>query len=318
MTVGRILFRGAFARSRRLRSLGKRLDGAFLYLFWQLVKHLPPERARAAGKLLLSWLGPKTHKHVQIIRNLRLAFPQLTEARIDALARAIWGNLGTVLAETPHLNNMSIDGPTPAIHVKIDGAARPIVENRQPAVYVSAHLGNWEAVAFTIAKLGVPLTVVHGPQSNPALETLIQVQRRSLGCRLVAKTHAIRQLVHDIRQGRSVGLLADQRVDAGEAVPFFGVNAPTTTSPAWLALKLDCPLVPVQIERLGNARFRTVFHRPLTVDHGMSEKENILRATAELNSLFEEWIRARPEHWLCIKRRWPVAAYTTSMNPQRT
>ena len=80
------------------------------------------------------------------------------------------------------------------------------------AIYVTAHLGNWELVGSTIAKSGIPLSVIYGPQSNPVLERMVQQLRRSLGCRLIAKQNGIRQLVREIRSGRSVGLLPDQRV----------------------------------------------------------------------------------------------------------
>jgi KDO2-lipid IV(A) lauroyltransferase len=98
--------------------------------------------------------------------------------------------------------------------------------------------------------------------------------------------------------------LPDQRVDSGEPVPFFGCEAPTTISPAWLALKLNCPLIPVQIERTGNARFRAVFHRPILTGGKPDEQTDPLQVTEDLNHLFESWIRKRPDQWLCMKRRW--------------
>ena len=30
-----------------------------------------------------------------------------------------------------------------------------------------------------------------------------------------------------------------------------------------------------------------------------------MQMMGELNRLFEQWIRERPEQWLCIKRAWP-------------
>jgi KDO2-lipid IV(A) lauroyltransferase len=137
---------------------------------------------------------------------------------------------------------------------------------------------------------------------------MIQAQRNSLGYQLIAKNNGLRQLVREIRSGRSVGLLPDQRVDSGEPVPFFGCDAPTTTSPARLAIKLNCPLIPVQIERTGNARFRAVFHRPVLNGKKAGEQSDPLQVTAELNSLFESWIRSRPDQWICMKRRWQTGA----------
>ena len=45
-------------------------------------------------------------------------------------------------------------------------------------------------------------------------------------------------MLRELQQGRSVGLLMDQRYDRGEKIPFFGVPATTTLVPARLALRL--------------------------------------------------------------------------------
>lgn len=284
-------------------------EGMLLYLFWLVVRPMSAQHASATGRMLIRRLGPKTHKHRQLTSNLKLAFPNLDNEQRESLAGDIWGNFGAVMAEYPHLNTLIADGSPSFVNLTMDKDTLVILENKRPAIYVSAHLGNWELVASIIAKSGIPLSVIYSPQTNPVLEHMIQKQRRSLGCRLIGKKNGIRQLVREIRAGRSVGLLPDQRVDSGEPIPFFGRDAPTTTSPAWLALKLNCPLIPVQIERIGNARFHAVFHPPILTGAKSDEHSDPFQVTAELNRLFETWIHRQPDQWLCIKRRWPADAY---------
>lgn len=302
--LGRILFHKRSPRSRWLHTLGAHAEGMFLRLFWLLARSMSPERASATGRALISRLGPRTHKHHRLTGNLELAFPELGAAQREILARKIWGNLGAVMAEYPHLGTMVTGSCSPFVDVIMHEDSRKIFAGRQPAIYVTAHLANWELVAATIARSGIPLSVIYGPQRNPVLERMLQRQRKSLGCRFIARENGVRQLLRELRAGRSVGLLPDQRVEKGEPVPFFGRQAPTSITPAWLALKLECPLIPVQVERTGNARFRTVFHRPVTsVDQ---EKTGVdpVQLTTELNRIFESWIRRQPEQWLCMKRRW--------------
>lgn len=308
--MGRILLRKHAMQFPGLRIVGGYMEGLLLQLFWLLVGRVSPARASIIGKKLFHRLGPKTHKHKRLKRNLGLAFSDLNDRDTEALARDVWENFGAVLAEYPHL--AKIGAGDAALHIEqvIDRASRPILEDRRPAVYVSAHLANWELVAALLTTKGIPLSAVYGPQGNPVLEALIQGRRRSSGCRFVAKTHALAQLIREIHAGRSVGLLSDQRVDSGEAVRFFGREAPTTTSPAWLAMKLNCPLVPVQVERIGDAHYRVTFHTPLLTGCEPADPDRMLKATTELNALFEQWIRRRPEQWLCLKRRWPEAAYS--------
>ena len=115
--------------------------------------------------------------------------------------------------------------------------------------------------------------------------------------------------MRELGNGRSVGLLVDQRVDSGEPVPFFGLEMNTSTTPARLALRYHCDLIPIRIQRLGNARFRATFEPPITpTGEFTDEHEKILDMTRQLNELFETWIRDQPQDWLCSKRRWPKDA----------
>ena len=80
---------------------------------------------------------------------------------------------------------------------------------------------------------------------------MVQRRRRALGCGFVPNDVGARPLLAELAAGRSLGLLADLRVDSGELVPFFGEPAPTTLVPARLALKFGYPLVPIRVERLA-------------------------------------------------------------------
>jgi len=51
-------------------------------------------------------IGPRLDKTRLIRRNVTIAFPEKSVAEIDLLVREIWGNLGAVLAEFPHLETI--------------------------------------------------------------------------------------------------------------------------------------------------------------------------------------------------------------------
>jgi KDO2-lipid IV(A) lauroyltransferase len=176
----------------------------------------------------------------------------------------------------------------------------------KPAVFVTAHLSNWETAAGAFMQTGVPLSVVYTKMQNPWMDRLLFRARESLGCGLVERDDAARELLRCLKKGTSIGLLVDQRVDVGEPVPFFGRDMLTSTTPAQLALHFDCELIPIRIQRLHGARFRVTFHQPVVADDENAEKaEKILQMTSKINALFESWIRERPHEWMCTKRRWP-------------
>jgi Kdo2-lipid IVA lauroyltransferase/acyltransferase len=97
----------------------------------------------------------------------------------------------------------------------------------------------------------------------------------------------------------------DQRSAGGEAIPLLGRPAVTSLGPAKLVLRYDLPLIPARVERLRGARFAVTVHQPILPAPSLGGGEAARRMTEQVNELFGAWIRAAPEQWLCVRRRWP-------------
>jgi KDO2-lipid IV(A) lauroyltransferase len=287
---------------------GWRLEAFVLRTFWWMLAPLPLDRASSTGRALVQRLGPYMNKHRHVLGNLTTAFPHRSCAEVESLARAVWGNLGAVLAEFGQMEKLvaALEQRDRLEVVDLDQDP-DLVAGRKAVVFVTVHCGNWELAAYAAQRLCGRLDVVYTPQSNPYLDSMIQRKRCALGCGFIGKVNAVRSMFKALRKGRSVGLLVDTRIDEGLLEPFFGVPARVTPTPAWLALKTGCDIVPVQVERMHDARFRITFHPALraVAGEGESGEQAASRVTREINAIVEGWIRARPGDWMCTKRRWP-------------
>src|SRR5690606_19539435 len=114
-----------------------------------------------------------------------------------------------------------------------------------------------------------------------------------------------RQSVKFLKEGTSISMLVDQKMNEGIPVPFFGREAMTATAIARLALKFECPIVPVQVERLRGVKCRVTYYPPLTVPETGTMDEKIMHIMTQINQMLETWIRKRPEQWLWVHNRWP-------------
>ncbi|MEA3242455.1 MAG: lauroyl acyltransferase [Pseudomonadota bacterium] len=292
--------------SPRVLQLLWAIESGLIGLLGGLSRLISPDRASSAGRRLMRRLGPRMDKTRHIRRNLKIAFAEKNAADIDELVRDIWGNLGSILAEYPHLGTICHREAEQRLEVVMRGDPQVFRKTGKPAVFVSAHLANWELAAGAIVHLGIPLSVVYTQLQNPHMERMLFRARQSLGCGLVERDGAGRQLIRCLKQGTSVGLIVDQRVDSGEPVPFFGRDMLTSITPAQLALRFDCELIPVQIQRLKDARFRVIFHEAVEADDETADNPSkALQMTLKINALFESWIREQPQQWMCTKRRWP-------------
>jgi Kdo2-lipid IVA lauroyltransferase/acyltransferase len=263
-----------------------------------------PDAASDRGARLGRLAGPRLRKHQHVIGNLRMAFPRLPPHRLEAMAKDVWGAIGRTLVEYALLHRIC-DPAEGRVRIVDMGGLEAVRSSGRPGIFVSAHLANWNLLPLAATRTGLPLAAVYRRQSNPRIERLMQEWQSTLGCRFLEVREASRPLLRELQQGCSVGLLIDQRYDRGELIPFFGTPAYTTVAPARLACRLDLPLIPVRVERLGGANFLITVNRPVPPEPGLGEEEAARAMTARVNELFARWIVARPDQWLCAKRRWP-------------
>jgi Kdo2-lipid IVA lauroyltransferase/acyltransferase len=318
------LFLNSALRKRidRVASLKRarwRMEAGLLSLFWGICARLEPHTASAFGQRLLRSIGPHLAKAPHIRRNLRIAFPDLTEAELEDLLRAVWASAGAVLAEYPHFNAICHDDFAGHVEYVERYNLDDYRAGRKHGLFVSAHVGNVELTGAAAVRQGIPITAIYAPSQNPFIDRMLRRRREALGCGLVSLEDGARPLVRELAEGRSVGLIVDTRDDDGVPVPFFGRDKLTTLAPARLALRFGCELIPGRVERLGPARFRLTAYEPIRPDPNLgSDKERAIQMMAELNRLFEQWIRERPEQWLCLKRTWPKALERAGMvDPRR-
>lgn len=281
-----------------LRYVGWAVDGPVMLLFWWLCARLSPARASRLGARLLGALGPRTHKHRHVLANLAFALPERSAAEHERIARQIWRGLGMVGAEYPHMGRIAAD----RLVVEVDPTTRAAVAQRRRAIFVTAHVGNWEISASAIAGLVGPFDAIYSPLSNPLIDRAMARYRAVFPCNYLPKDNAMRTWVRKGDAGPALALMVDQRGDGGETLPFFGVPCETVTTPARLAARYRVPLIPFRVLREGDARYRIHFEAPLSLP---AEGDAAAGLTAALTARFEAWIRERPEEWMCTKRRWP-------------
>lgn len=281
-----------------------RIEGEALARIWRSLGAGDLDAASDRGERMLRLVGPRLRKQQHVLFNLRTAFPHWSRRQVEAMAPRVWGTLGRVLVEYACLDRIC-DPAQGRVRIVDLGGLRHVLRRDVPGIFVAPHLANWNLLPLAASRSGIPLTVVYRRQSNPAIEDLMARWQSALECRFVEVGEASRGLLRELREGRSVGLLMDQRYDRGEKIPFFGKPASTTLVPARLALRLGVPLIPARIERRGSAHFVITVHRPIEPAPGRSLDDAARDMTAQVNALFARWIAAAPDQWLCVKRRWP-------------
>ena len=286
--------------------LRQRIEYTLYLPFKALVRRLSPAAARRLGRVLGGAAFYVFRKRTrQALENLRLVFPESAAPDRRDLARRAARNSGAALVEGLSWSfRDAADGD-----FEVHGAehlATLIAEGR-PFVAVGAHFGVGELGLVPFEDRLARVTVVAKPATNPYFHGESARFRRRRHFREVSSQGATRDLYAALRNGESVGLVVDQRVNPedGVLVPFLGVPAWTSTTAATLAVRCGAPILPFFVQPVGADGYRVDYLEPLEPpSDGAGHRESILELTRRVAQVQEERIRAQPAYWFWVHDRW--------------
>jgi len=208
-------------------------EAALFFAFMGMFRVLGPETASGLG----GWIGRNIFSLLPPDRvaraNLAAAFPEMTADERNRIRRSMWDNLGRVVGEYPHLARFSPKGDDPRITYSLPPGMSLEDLKQKPVIFLSAHLGNWEMLPILAGQLGFDGAAVVRPPNNPYVAAWVARQRRINGPdTMIAKHNAARPMVAQLKAGKMLCMLVDQKLREGIAVPFLGREALTTPAPA--------------------------------------------------------------------------------------
>lgn len=271
-----------------------------LILLLLLFRLMPLDMASAAGGMLGRFVGAMTSRVRVVKRNLGIAFPEMPARERARIAGGVWENLGRMFAEMAFLRG-------DALFQRVEYVGVEHLNSHKQILFFSAHYGNWELLGGVAQRHEHPIAVVYRGVNNPYADRIINYLRQPHCEYMIAKGHKNAALfLRTIKKGLSIGLLADQKMNTGIAVPFFGHPAMTTSAVAQMALRFNLPLVPARVERTRGAHFKATIYPPLPLEKTGNEEQDIYNALLAMNQMIEQWVREKPEQWFWVHNRWPV------------
>lgn len=172
-------------------------------------------------------------------------------------------------------------------------------------ILLTAHLGNWELMGALIRLHGYPGTVIGRRLSYEKYNQTILRLREKVMLKTLYQDASPKEYLAVLHRNEILGLLADQDVDRfdGIFVPFFGRPAYTLTAPVKLALATGAPIVPTFLVRQGS-RYRLIVEEPIRVESRAEREETLEEFTVRWSEVVERVIRAYPDQWAWMHRRW--------------
>lgn len=250
------------------------------------------------------------------LKNLGLAFPELTGPQRRRMARAAYAHFGRCMAESVMI--MAGRLKKEDLLAMVDASELPrLLELEQNSgtgiLFITGHLGNFELLAhYTGLQLKRPANVVARQGTNKLIdERIVTPLRKSFGNRVIYKRRALPRIAKALKKGEHAGLLIDIKSNPRQGTPveFFNMKSYAIKSSAYLQIKLNVPVIPITMVRVGPGQYKLVTGEQVHwTDNGKPVEEQMAELTQIHQAALEDLIRQYPEQWFWMHDRWKKQA----------
>jgi KDO2-lipid IV(A) lauroyltransferase len=269
---------------------------------------LPRAAARAVGAAFAAAAyGIRTPLRRAAMFNLRLAFPEWDDAVRARAIRGMVRQIGWMAGEFSQFPKYTC--ATIEKIVKVEGFEHFDCARRRGkgVLLLTGHMSAWELAPFAHALYGHPLHFLVRPIANGRVDALINSYRCGSGNRPIEKNRSARSILKVLADGGTVGVLADHNtaIEEGVFVNFFGVPASTTSGIARLALRTGAAVVPGFLSwDEKQKKYILQFQPAVELARTENEEADMVENTARFSRVIEDYVRAHPDQWLWIHKRW--------------
>jgi KDO2-lipid IV(A) lauroyltransferase len=276
------------AFSKFFQFLGLNLSRKFSFLIAALFYYMIPIRKKT------------------VLGNLHNAFPDYDEKKIKNIAFGSYKSFAIALAEILYMPAMSKED----IKKQVDCSNKELIkekyEENNGVILLSAHFGNWEFMATSVAaQINIPVSVVIKPQRNPYVTNWMNKVRTRWNNEIVPLGISIKQTYQTLKDKKIVAMVADQRgPEESIKVNFFGSNLTVHTGPAALSLKTGAPVLYGISVRQDDYSYKSVMTEISKENLPEYNEDKIKELSQRHMSYLEGYIRKYPEQWLWMHKRW--------------
>jgi KDO2-lipid IV(A) lauroyltransferase len=250
-----------------------------------------------------------------VMDNLRLAFPEKSEAERRAIARDTYRQLGQMIPDflrVPTLPPAELDR---IFDYQGWDSYLTAIGRGKGVICCTAHFGNFDLLSSAHNRKGVPITQLARVMGKSLVNDLWRTARKRSGVDelLVKPGQTMRAAITALKANRVLAYVIDQNQPHRPIFPtFFGVPAATAPTPASLARLTGAAVIFVVSVPLGKGRHLVALEGPLEIPDTGDRAADDLAFMQSLNDKLEVWVRRHPSCWYWLHRRWktrpPAAA----------
>lgn len=286
----------------RLRGFGEWLAIALFRLIIALSKLLPYRPRIAFSSRIIAQivrLSPRARRRTEA--NLSRIYPEIAPDERKRFFRLMLRHFSQTIIEFGNIEEFG--ARRERFHVSGPGSelAHELIANKQAAIMVSGHLGQWECVRALANENDALMAGIYKEYSNVFYQRFFHEMTSKIGPMFQTGTSGLKALVRHLAGGGIVAILHDQRERGAPILDFLGHQAHSSLAAAELALKYKVPLIPsFGVRRENFYDYDVIFDAPIAP----SDPQTM---TQELNDAIANMVRKYPEQYFWLHQRWKIS-----------
>ena len=298
------------------KSLRYRAEALPLHLLQAVLARLPFQWVTRTGAALGVFAFALGLRRAQTLQQIEIAFGGAKSAHERVrIARGCYRHFGMMGFQ--FLMQASLTKREVWDWVRLDDLAllRETLQEGKGALLITGHLGNWELVGVGLNQEGIALSLYVGAQHNPHADAIINRARQDTGSETVHKGPNVKGILKALRANRAMAILADQHdTEKRYYVAFFGQPVSVAPGPALLARRTGAPMLFADCTRGEDGRYGFRAER-VSVQPTDDEELDVLTITQGLFERLEACVRARPEQYFWMHRRFRPIPEQVELSP---
>ncbi len=286
--------------------LRHRVEHAAVRGMASVVQRLPQRLALALGSGVgrVAYVLDRRHRRITA-ENLAATFPERSPQERTRIAGAVFQHFGRKLMELLRFGGLSRDQMLAAVEFVGGEHVEQAHALGRGTIFITGHFGFWEVHAIAHALRYPPIAVVARALDNPLLDVLLENVRTRTGNMVIDRKGGLRRILRALNANQGVAILIDQHILTADAVrvDFLGRPAATTSAVAAFALKTGAPIIPVFALPLNDGRYRLIYEPPVEMP-AADAPDGVRELTQRCTKVLEKYVRAHPDLWLWMHRRW--------------
>ncbi len=239
-----------------------------------------------------------------ILKNLRLCFPEKSEAEIKKIEKKFYKHFCDLLLETLKLFSASQKSIESRIEIVNSGLLNEYYAKGKSLVLVTGHYANWEWPAVTLSLHSKHHgTGIYQRLSSKFFDKQLRKTRAKFGVELMSTREVADFFESHKNELCTYGFINDQSPSdpkKGHWMTFMNQPTCMLTGAERYAFKYNYPVLYGAITRLKRGHYRLEYI-PVTDNPAAEKPFAITEKSAKIN---EEIIRRDPAYWLWTHRRW--------------